>query len=142
MKEIRERYESYTRMSVPPRQPYAGDLVFTAFSGSHQDAIAKGMQWKEDGKTEKWCVPYLPVDPKDVGRTYDSDVIRINSQSGKGGVNYTLKQNFGITLPEAMREEVGYLMKSVSDEEHKELSPQWIYDIFADNYINRRPFSR
>ncbi|MEE3468812.1 MAG: 2-isopropylmalate synthase, partial [Eubacterium sp.] len=139
MKEIRERYESYTRMTVPPRQPYAGDLVFTAFSGSHQDAIAKGMQWREDGKTNMWCVPYLPVDPKDVGRTYDSDVIRINSQSGKGGVNYTLKQNFGIILPEAMREEVGYLMKSVSDEEHKELSPQWIYDIFADNYINPTP---
>ncbi len=139
MTEIRQRYESYTRMVVPPRQPYAGDLVFTAFSGSHQDAIAKGMQWREDGKTDKWSVPYLPVDPKDVGRTYDSDVIRINSQSGKGGVNYTLKQNFGIVLPESMREEVGYLMKNVSDEEHKELSPQWIYEIFADNYINPTP---
>ncbi|MBR6229993.1 MAG: 2-isopropylmalate synthase [Eubacterium sp.] len=139
MNEIRARYESYTRMVVPPRQPYAGDLVFTAFSGSHQDAIAKGMQWREDGKTDLWDVPYLPVDPKDVGRTYDSDVIRINSQSGKGGVNYTLKQNFGITLPEAMREEVGYLMKSVSDVEHKELSAQWIFDIFADNYINPTP---
>ena len=139
MNEIRARYESYTRMVVPPRQPYAGDLVFTAFSGSHQDAIAKGMQWREDGKTDLWDVPYLPVDPKDVGRTYDCDVIRINSQSGKGGVNYTLKQNFGITLPEAMREEVGYLMKSVSDVEHKELSAQWIFDIFADNYINPTP---
>ena len=139
MPEIRRRYESYTRMEVPPRQPYAGDLVFTAFSGSHQDAIAKGMQWREDRNINIWNVPYLPVDPKDVGRTYDSDVIRINSQSGKGGVNYTLKQNFGITLPEAMREEVGYLMKSVSDEEHKELSPQWVYEIFEDSYINPTP---
>ncbi len=83
---------------------------------------------------------YLPVDPKDVGRTYDGDVIRINSQSGKGGVNYILKQNFGISMPDAMREEVGYLMKHVSDEEHKELSPQWVYEIFEDNYINPTPY--
>ncbi len=140
MPEIRQKYETYTRMHVDPRQPYAGDLVFTAFSGSHQDAIAKGMQWREDRHLKTWSVPYLPVDPKDVGRTYDSDVIRINSQSGKGGVNYILKQNFGISLPDAMREEVGYTMKHVSDEEHKELSPQWVYDIFEENYISPMPY--
>ena len=140
MPEIREKYETFTRMHVYERQPYAGDLVFTAFSGSHQDAIAKGMQWREDRNLKLWSVPYLPVDPKDVGRTYDSDVIRINSQSGKGGVNYILKQNFGISLPDAMREEVGYTMKHVSDEEHKELSPQWVYEIFEENYINPTPY--
>lgn len=138
--EIREKYESFTRMHVDPRQPYSGDLVFTAFSGSHQDAIAKGMAWREEKKLYKWSVPYLPVDPVDVGRTYDSDVIRINSQSGRGGVNYVLKQNFGISIPEKMREEVGYLVKHVSDEEHKELSPQWVYEIFAEKYINSQPY--
>ncbi|MBQ1193363.1 MAG: 2-isopropylmalate synthase [Lachnospiraceae bacterium] len=132
---IRKNYEKLTGMKVYERSPYAGDLVFTAFSGSHQDAIAKGMQWREDKKMEEWSVPYLPIDPKDVGRTYDSDVIRINSQSGKGGVNYILKQNFAISLPEGMREEVSYKVKAVSDKEHKELSPQWVYDIFESNYI-------
>ncbi len=140
MTEIREKYERFTRMHVHERQPYAGDLVFTAFSGSHQDAIAKGMQWREDQNSDKWFVPYLPIDPKDVGRNYEADVIRINSQSGKGGVNYILKQNFGISLPEAMREEVGYLVKDVSDSEHKELSPQWVYDIFVENYVDNMPF--
>ena len=138
--EIREKYESFTRMHVDPRQPYSGDLVFTAFSGSHQDAIAKGMAWREEKKLYKWSVPYLPVDPVDVGRTYDSDVIRINSQSGRGGVNYVLKQNFGISSPEKMREEVGYLVKHVSDEEHKELSPQLVYEIFAEKYVNSQPY--
>lgn len=140
MPRIRKNYENFTGMHVYERQPYAGDLVFTAFSGSHQDAIAKGMQWREDKNLEEWSVPYLPVDPEDVGRTYDSDVIRINSQSGKGGVNYILKQNFGISLPEAMREEVGYMMKQVSDEEHKELSPQWVYEIFTEHYLNPTPY--
>ena len=136
MPKIRRKYEQLTRMSVHERQPYAGDLVFTAFSGSHQDAIAKGMQWREDKNSNKWTVPYLPIDPKDVGRNYEADVIRINSQSGKGGVNYILKQNFGISLPDAMREEVGYLVKSISDKEHKELSPQWVYEIFRENYMD------
>ena len=90
MRKIRETYERLTRMQVNDRQPYSGDLVFTAFSGSHQDAIAKGMAWRDEKKCDKWTVPYLPIDPKDVGREYDSDVIRINSQSGKGGVNYIL----------------------------------------------------
>lgn len=136
---IRETYERLTRMHVYERQPYAGDLVFTAFSGSHQDAIAKGMAWRDDGKSDMWTVPYLPIDPQDVGRRYDSDVIRINSQSGKGGVNYILKQSYGINLPEKMREEVGYLVKDVSDKAHKELTPEWVYQIFTDNYINTKP---
>ncbi|MDO5590449.1 MAG: 2-isopropylmalate synthase [Lachnospiraceae bacterium] len=139
MKEIRETYERLTRMHVYERQPYAGDLVFTAFSGSHQDAIAKGMQCRENSKNNIWTVPYLPIDPKDVGREYDSDVIRINSQSGKGGVNYILKQSHGINLPQEMRAEVGYLVKDVSDKAHKELSPEWVYQIFSDNYINTKP---
>ena len=140
MPKIRETYERLTGMQIYARQPYAGDLVFTAFSGSHQDAIAKGMAFREEKKAEKWTVPYLPIDPVDVGRTYDSDVIRINSQSGKGGISYILKQNFSISLPEKMREEVGYAVKQVSDEEHKELSPQWVYEIFEENYMNHTPY--
>ena len=140
MPEIRERYERLTRMRVYERQPYAGDLVFSAFSGSHQDAIAKGMSWRDEKKCDSWTVPYLPIDPVDVGRTYDADVIRINSQSGKGGVSYILKQNFSIQLPEKMREEVGYAVKHVSDEAHKELSPQWVYEIFENNYIEHTPY--
>lgn len=138
MPKIAETYERLTRMKVGMRQPYAGELVFTAFSGSHQDAIAKGMKWREEGHTEKWTVPYLPIDPHDVGRKYESDVIRINSQSGKGGVSYILKQNYGISLPEKMKEEVGYLVKDVSDKAHKELTPEWIYHIFEDHYINAK----
>ena len=140
MPQIREKYERLTRMQVNDRAPYAGDLVFSAFSGSHQDAIAKGMAWREEKQLKTWTVPYLPIDPMDVGRTYDSDVIRINSQSGKGGISYILKQNFSISMPVAMREEVGYAVKQVSDEEHKELSPQWVYEIFEENYVNRMPY--
>lgn len=140
MPQIREKYERLTRMQVNDRAPYAGDLVFSAFSGSHQDAIAKGMAWREEKKLKTWTVPYLPIDPMDVGRTYDGDVIRINSQSGKGGISYILKQNFSISMPVAMREEVGYAVKQVSDEEHKELSPQWVYEIFEENYVNRMPY--
>ncbi len=136
MPQICELYERVTRMQVSPRQPYAGDLVFTAFSGSHQDAIAKGMACREKNPDGHWTVPYLPIDPVDVGRTYDSDVIRINSQSGKGGVSYILKQNFGLSLPEKMRENVGYTVKDVSDKEHKELSPEWVHQIFEDKYVN------
>lgn len=134
MQEIADMYEELTDMKVSMRQPYAGELVFTAFSGSHQDAISKGMAYHDEGKSKYWKVPYLPIDPKDVGRTYDSDVIRINSQSGKGGVAYVLKQNFGIVLPDKMREEVGYLMKGVSDHEHAELSPDDMLKIFRKNY--------
>ncbi|MCM1284164.1 MAG: 2-isopropylmalate synthase [Muribaculaceae bacterium] len=140
MPHIRETYERLTRMHVGDRTPYAGDLVFTAFSGSHQDAIAKGMAWRGEKHLKTWTVPYLPIDPVDVGRTYDADVIRINSQSGKGGISYILKENFSISMPEKMREEVGYAVKQVSDEEHKELSPQWVYNIFEENYVNRTPY--
>ncbi|MDD7402392.1 MAG: 2-isopropylmalate synthase [Butyribacter sp.] len=134
MQEIKETYERLTDMQVSMREPYAGELVFTAFSGSHQDAISKGMTHRENTGEYTWTVPYLPIDPKDVGRTYDSDVIRINSQSGKGGVAYVLKQNFGIVLPDKMREEVGYLMKGVSDHAHAELSPEQMLDVFKKEY--------
>ena len=137
---VREVYERLTGMHVYERTPYAGDLVFTAFSGSHQDAISKGMAWRKEGKSgERWEVPYLPIDPVDLGREYESDVIRINSQSGKGGISFILKQNFGISLPDKMKEEVGYLVKDVSDKQHKELTPEDTYRIFKENYINRKP---
>ncbi len=136
MKEIRKTYEELTNMEVSMRQPYAGDLVFTAFSGSHQDAISKGMSCHAAGDDPYWTVPYLPIDPKDLGRTYDSDVIRINSQSGKGGVSYVLKQAYGIMLPDKMREEFGYLVKDVSDKEHSELDAKRIYNIFEETYHN------
>lgn len=137
--EIREAYERFTGMHVHERTPYAGDLVFTAFSGSHQDAISKGMNWLKEGKSGKrWDVPYLPIDPADVGREYESDVIRINSVSGKGGVAFVLKNQFGFALPKAMQEEVGYLIKGVSDRRHQELLPNEIYAIFEENYIHPR----
>ena len=139
MKKMVETYERLTGMQVSPRQPYAGELVFTAFSGSHQDAIAKGLALKEERARQGediWDVPYLPIDPKDVGRTYDSDVIRINSQSGKGGVAFIMEQKYGITMPKKMREDFGYCVKSVSDHKHKELMPDEIYQIFHDNYVN------
>ncbi len=133
---IRETYERLTGMKVHERTPYAGDLVFTAFSGSHQDAISKGMAWRKEGKSgNRWDVPYLPVDPADVGRAYESDVIRINSVSGKGGVAFVLKQHFGLSLPGDMKEEVGYLVKGISDRRHKELSPAEIYAIFQETYM-------
>ena len=136
---IRETYERLTGMKVYERMPYAGDLVFTAFSGSHQDAISKGMAWWKEGKSKgRWDVPYLPIDPQDLGREYESDVIRINSQSGKGGIAFILKQNFGMALPDKMKEEVGYLMKGISDHRHKELAPADIYRIFEDEYIDQR----
>lgn len=137
--EVRDTYERLTGMRVYERAPYAGDLVFTAFSGSHQDAISKGMTWRSEGKSgERWEVPYLPIDPEDLGREYESDVIRINSQSGKGGIAYILKQNFGLTLPDKMREEVGYLVKGTSDRLHQELAPKDIYDIFEKNYMEKK----
>ena len=136
MPEMTALYEKVTGMSVYDRQPYAGKLVFAAFSGSHQDAIAKGMKWREETDPEHWTVPYLPIDPTDVGREYESDVIRINSQSGKGGIGYLLEQNFGINLPAKMREDVGYTVKGVSDHQHKELKPQEVYDIFEKQYVN------
>lgn len=136
MPEITELYERVTRMQVYDRTPYAGKLVFAAFSGSHQDAIAKGMKWREDHTCRYWTVPYLPIDPKDVGREYETDVIRINSQSGKGGIGYLLEHNFGYDLPPKMREHVGYTVKSYSDHSHKELLPDEVLDIFTKEYVN------
>ncbi len=136
MPSITQTYEKVTRMSVYERSPYSGSLVFAAFSGSHQDAIAKGMKYREDNDCEFWTVPYLPIDPKDVGREYKTDVIRINSQSGKGGIGYLLDKQFGYKLPMKMRENVGYCVKDVSDKMHKELQPQEVFDIFEQNYVN------
>lgn len=131
-----ELYERVTRMKVYERTPYSGSLVFAAFSGSHQDAIAKGMNWRKEKNCTKWTVPYLPIDPHDVGREYDGDVIRINSQSGKGGIGFIMQQQFGYDMPKKMRENFGYAVKSVSDHMHKELKPDEVYDIFKKNYLN------
>jgi 2-isopropylmalate synthase len=135
--EVGETYERLTRMRIYERQPYAGQLVFTAFSGSHQDAISKGFSWHEQKKDKGiWSVPYLPVDPKDLGREYDGDVIRINSQSGKGGVSYILKTNYGMMVPKEMQADISYTIKDISDREHAELSPARIYQIFEDKYVH------
>lgn len=136
---IRKRYENLTRITVYERQPYSGDMVFTAFSGSHQDAISKGMKYREENNVDIWDVPYIPVDPVDLGRNYQTDVIRINSQSGKGGVGYILETNYGIRLPYKMNEAMGYAAKQVSDETNRELSPQEIYDIFIKQYVDFQP---
>lgn len=129
-------YERLTKMRVSERHPYGGELVFTAFSGSHQDAIAKGMKWREEQEREYWSVPYLPIDPKDIGREYEGDIIRINSQSGKGGIGYVLQLKYGLDLPPKMREHFGYCVKNVSDQQQKELLPDEIYDIFQKEYVN------
>ena len=137
MPSIVELYERVTRMHVYERTPYAGALVFAAFSGSHQDAIAKGMNWRKEKGLHQWNVPYIPVDPTDIGRTYDGDVIRINSQSGKGGIGFLLQQKFGYDLPPKMREHFGYTVKSISDHAHKELSPDEVAQVFYDTYLNK-----
>lgn len=134
---ITEIYERLTRMRVYERSPYTGKLVFAAFSGSHQDAIAKGMKCRENDPDGMWTVPYLPLNPEDIGRQYDGDVIRINSQSGKGGIGYILEQKYGFDLPAKMREDLGYTVKGVSDHQHKELSAEEVYDIFKDEYVNK-----
>ena len=136
MPEIVDAYEEFTDLKVSPRHPYSGSLVFAAFSGSHQDAIAKGMHWREEKDPSRWTVPYLPIDPHDVGRQYDGNVIRINSQSGKGGVAYLINRDHGFDLPKAMRPEVGYLMKGISDRRAEELSADEIFRIFSDEYVN------
>lgn len=133
--ELCEIYERLTRMTVYDRMPYSGKLVFAAFSGSHQDAIAKGMKYREENDPDHWNVPYIPVDPHDLGREYEGDVIRINSQSGKGGIGYLMERDFGIVMPPKMREHFGYTVKSVSDHAHKELMPDEIYGIFESTYL-------
>ncbi len=134
MLEICEAYEKYTGMTIDLRSPYSGGLVFAAFSGSHQDAIAKGMKYREAEKQQYWTVPYLPIDPRDIGRHYEADVIRINSQSGKGGVGYILEQYYGLNLPPKMREAMGYATKAVSDKKQKELLPDEIFELFKSRY--------
>ena len=142
MPAICETYERVTRMHVYERSPYAGSLVFAAFSGSHQDAIAKGMTWRKEHNLHEWTCPYIPIDPHDIGRTYDADVIRINSQSGKGGIGFVLEQNYGYNLPAKMREALGYKVKSVSDHSHKELSAGEVLHIFEDTFLNKsKPLS-
>ena len=142
MPEICDTYERMTRMHIYERTPYAGQLVFAAFSGSHQDAIAKGMAYRKERGEHRWTCPYIPIDPHDIGRTYDADVIRINSQSGKGGIGFVLEQNYGYNLPPKMREALGYKVKSVSDHSHKELSAGEVLHIFEENYLNRvKPLS-
>lgn len=131
-------YQNFTDMRISPRQPYAGELVFAAFSGSHQDAIAKGMRFREETGRVVWDVPYLPIDPKDVGREYDSDVIRINSQSGKGGVGYILEHAYGIKLPARMKEAVSYAVKHESDVRHKELKAEEIFEVFGSKFLSPR----
>ena len=131
-----EKYEKCTRMHVYERAPYAGALVFAAFSGSHQDAIAKGMKYRAKKKLHQWNVPYRPIDPKDIGRTYDADVIRVNSQSGKGGIGYLLEQTYGYNIPSRMREHFSYMCKEISDHEHKELKADEVLEIFTQHYLN------
>ena len=129
-----EIYEKSTRMAVHPRHPYVGALVYTAFSGSHQDAIRKGMERMKE-HPDRWEVPYLPIDPKDVGRSYDP-IVRINSQSGKGGVAFILEQNFGLFLPKAFQQDFSTTTTGISDRKHKDLTPQEIYDAFMDKYVD------
>jgi 2-isopropylmalate synthase len=133
---LKNAYEQVTRMKVPERQPYSGQLVFAAFSGSHQDAIAKGMKYRMEKAVDTWTVPYLPIDPSDVGRAYEADVIRINSQSGKGGIGYILETQFKIILPPKMRETVSYHVKGISDREHRELTGEEVHEIFMRDFVN------
>jgi 2-isopropylmalate synthase len=138
---IREIYERTTRMVVPDRQPYAGELVFTAFSGSHQDAIKKGMDRRkkemaaENGDNMRWGVPYLTIDPGDIGRTYEA-IIRINSQSGKGGVAYILEREHGFDLPKTMHPQVGNQISDLADKLGRELEPQDVKDAFYKYFAN------
>jgi 2-isopropylmalate synthase len=133
--EIKEVYERCTKMQVPPRQPYAGELVFTAFSGSHQDAINKGKIHMEESGTSYWEIPYLPIDPADVGREYEP-IIRINSQSGKGGTAFILANNYGIKMPKSMHPEFSAVVQKACDEKGKELKAGEVFDLFQQEYRN------
>ncbi|MDY0120893.1 MAG: 2-isopropylmalate synthase [Sulfurimonas sp.] len=132
--EVLEVVERCTEIDTHCRHPYVGDLVYTAFSGSHQDAINKGLAYQKKKADHFWEVPYLPIDPADVGRTYES-IIRINSQSGKGGVAYILERNYGYQLPKAMHPEIGRIVQTLSDEKGRELEPQEIYELFYKSYF-------
>jgi 2-isopropylmalate synthase len=138
IEDVARKYEKLTDMIIGPRVPYAGELVFTAFSGSHQDAIRKGMAARTKmGKNALWDVPYLPIDPHDVGRQYEG-IIRINSQSGKGGAVYILEQDYGIMLPKAMHTVFGEMVKTAADEAQGELKPAEIYDLFAKMWLTKK----
>ena len=129
-------YEKMTGMQIPERMPYTGKLTFTAFSGSHQDAIAKGMRHLEASPGEKWCVPYLPIDPTDIGRESGDRAIRINSQSGRGGIGYILEHDFGLHVPRDMQFAFSRIVKHVSDERMHELTGAQVYELFEDEYVN------
>ncbi len=135
MNKIKEMFERTTKMPVGDRQPYAGKLVFTAFSGSHQDAINKGSQYMKESNSDFWEIPYLPIDPADVGREYEP-IIRINSQSGKGGAAFVMQQNFGYDLPRAMHAEFGAVVQKESDRVGKELKPEQIFQLFDQEYLS------
>ena len=132
---LREIYERCTNMKIDPRQPYIGELVFTAFSGSHQDAINKGYQYMRDSGTEYWEIPYLPIDPADVGREYEP-IIRINSQSGKGGAAFVMSNSFGYDLPKRMHPEFSKLVQAKCEELERELIPKELFEVFEQNYLN------
>lgn len=132
---IKEMYERCAKMKVGERQPYAGELVFTAFSGSHQDAISKGTQYMEESHSDKWEIPYLPIDPADVGREYEP-IIRINSQSGKGGAAFVMQHTFGFELPKAMHPEFGHIVQVETDRVGTELKPERIFELFRENYMD------
>ena len=131
---VREVYERTTRMEVPPRSPYAGELVFTAFSGSHQDAIDKGLKAQKASEDGLWAVPYLPLDPRDIGRDYKA-IIRYNSQSGKGGAAWLLEQNYGFDLPKPMKINFGKLMNQYADESGVEVTAEEVYQLFQREYL-------
>ena len=132
---VRDVYERVTKMKVPERQPYVGELVFTAFSGSHQDAINKGVHYMQSSNSPYWEIPYLPIDPADVGRQYEP-IIRINSQSGKGGAAFVMQTYFGFDLPKAMHPEFGHIVQVETDRVGKELKPDQVYELFKTNYID------
>ena len=136
VREIAEVYERCTKMEIPPRQPYAGKLVFTAFSGSHQDAINKGMQAMKERNNPYWEVPYLPIDPSDIGREYEP-IVRINSQSGKGGVAFVMDTFYGFKLPKGMQKEFADVIQKIS-EKQGEVAPEQIMAEFKKNYLDRK----
>lgn len=141
MPDIVDKYQDYTGMTVNPRTPYGGSLVFAAFSGSHQDAISKGMHYRKEKNTDLWTVPYLPIDPTDISRSYDADVIRINSQSGRGGIGFILEHDFGLRLPKALASAIRDEVKLESEHQHKELTPNEIFDLFIDRFEDvRKPY--
>lgn len=141
MNKIKEVYEQCTEMKVHERHPYAGELVFTAFSGSHQDAINKGVDYMKQNNSEYWEVPYLPIDPADLGRQYEP-IIRINSQSGKGGAAFIMQQIFGYQMPKAMHPEFGKIVKAACDKAGREIMPKEIFALFEEEYLHvHKPYN-